>query len=358
MVLASIITRVDETLRGIAIHLKRILFLLPFLLATTYTLLAVEVFTYPGFIKANFFLPSQVLVSLLIVIYLFLFVVKSQVTYKNAGNQNIATITSYINSFLLLPLVIIYVILSTLEEKNFPNFVFSHLHIHLGSLSNIVGFNIVIVFLDLPIVKKHLAQRIKKLLFNLTPRSITFFDLSYILTVVALFFLLHAQVSSLVKIIGSEVGKFSLAVTFPYERRLCVRLGGKKCNESFGWIQYYGEFISKHSEDNATIFIPPQKESWEMEGNVDFIRAFIYPRVPISSQELSAPIPSEADYVLIAYGSWYSDIKGWPRFLIPKERIEWIRYIDRYTLEEDMQSDTDYIFEEGAEEWGLIKMKK
>jgi len=145
-------------------------------------------------------------------------------------------------------------------------------------------------------------------------------------------------------------------INFSWTDKLVYLNGGEKSN---GWIVIYTDFINKHVDAKGVIFIPPQKESWQMEGNPYYMRWFIYPRYTVQVQDIVAPVPKEADYILIDNGAW-SGMKeyGWPRISILASEIEEIIFIDRETKEESVLIGEDYNPETMSYKWGVIKLKK
>lgn len=143
----------------------------------------------------------------------------------------------------------------------------------------------------------------------------------------------------------------------PFNQRWTEIKGG---NRAEGWIYTYADFIVRNTPENAKIFIPPQAKSWQSEGNVGYMRWFLFPRKLLSSADIHSTIPEEAEYVFIAHGNWVwgSDDYGWPKNSIDKSSIETIRLIDRKTLDETELSETAYELDNTKEVWGLIKLKK
>ena len=96
-----------------------------------------------------------------------------------------------------------------------------------------------------------------------------------------------------------------------------------------------------------------------MEGNPYYLRWYIYPRFTVESQDLNAPIPPTAEYILIADGSWPGMTEyGWPRMYIPAEQIEEIVFIDRKTREETVLRNQAYDPSTMSHKWGVIHLKK
>lgn len=141
------------------------------------------------------------------------------------------------------------------------------------------------------------------------------------------------------------------------EQKKKYLLGG---DQSYGWIITYSNFIKKYSPKNARIFLPPQQKNWQMEGNAAYLRWYLYPRHLVGSEKTIQEIPTNVDYILIAYGNsvWQGDEYCWPRITLPTSEIEKIVFIDRKTLEEKELYNVPYKPDCMSESWGIIKLKR
>lgn len=148
----------------------------------------------------------------------------------------------------------------------------------------------------------------------------------------------------------------SMNVSASAGEKLKYKMGG---DQNQGWVVTYADFIKRHTNENDVIFIPPQTQSWQMEGNKDFFRWFLYPRLLEHSDMVEETPNVSVDAILIAYGAWpfSSTDFGWPKFSVSQKDIKEIWLIDRTTLEETKIVDTDYNFEPDKEIWGIILLK-
>ena len=330
---------------------------MPFLLIGVYTLLALESFTYEGFVSKYILLNTKYLSYLVLCVLLIVNLLMEITGLKQGFLEKVFFL---LNRFITLPLYILYFFIELLESTNYPNYIFSTYHLNISGYRHILLFSLSIVLISSDIFRKKTTLLLSYSLRQI--KQVTRKQLSYFLLqclfLANIGFIFYDYADNFIATLTQESVNLTFIKGTPFQQRLCVRLGGANCNNSFGWIQTYGNFIKAESEPDSVIYIPPQKESWEMEGNVDYIRYYIYPRRPVNSPDLQADIPSEADYVLITYGLWYSSIHTWPRIAIPPEKIEKIVFINRETLETQTLENTGYIPNFDQELWGIIKLKK
>jgi len=109
---------------------------------------------------------------------------------------------------------------------------------------------------------------------------------------------------------------------------------------------------------NSTIFIPPQSNPWELEGNGAMVRYFIYPRsVKNLGDDLRVPNVDGPAYVLVAKGSAKQRLTahdyGWPKSTWTGKNV-W-KLIDKKKLV--LQPDSTYIYDpDNLWDWGLIEV--
>jgi hypothetical protein len=124
-----------------------------------------------------------------------------------------------------------------------------------------------------------------------------------------------------------------------------------------GWIWPYTRFLIAHVPQNATIFIPPQRETWAQEGNADYLRWFIYPRKTLSSTDPTAALPREVDFVIVSNGGWSGGEAGWPKIHIPESEIAQVFLKNRQTFEEKRVDARTYYKNITPDWWGVIELK-
>jgi hypothetical protein len=319
--------------------------LFPHLYVIASVLLAIELVTYRGFTFKYLFLDARLLLAISLFSFLIIFV---QNLHQQIVYSDLTKLILQLNKLAIIPLLLVNYLLISLDLYYYPNYVYSHFHINSSNLQLILSFNVFILLLQLlqksPIVAKFIWQR-----FNF--RSTI--NILFLLAVVK-FALPDIQlVSSWMYEAGIRVIR---TMDLSWEERFVFLNGGEK---STGWITYYTNFINKHVAERGVIFIPPQKEAWQMEGNPYYMRWFIYPRYTVQSQDIEAPIPAEAEYILIDNGAWPGmEEYGWPRMFIPAAQIEKMVFIDRDTREETVVIGQDYDPATMSYKWGVIQLKR
>lgn len=305
----------------------------------------IEAFSYPGFLLKKIFIPVELLSGLCIILF---------IIYQFFSKRKMKANSFYdhfmrLNQTLTLPLIILFYILNSLESFNFPNYVFSTYHLHLSVLEKILILNVILsVFSFKLIISKLFLKEINiKISYDSAVEMLFVISVSWI-------FLLHSW--SFVKYVSNISVSYSATLNYSNEEKLVYQLGG---NELSGWVYTYGEFINRNTPEDAAIIIPPQMESWQMEGNPWYFRWFVYPRKLLSTQEIVQPFPDEGRYILIAHGAWVWGATQyvWPRVSIPADEIESITYIDRATQQETTVTNQPYTPSE-KETWGIIKLKR
>ncbi len=136
--------------------------------------------------------------------------------------------------------------------------------------------------------------------------------------------------------------------------RHTYRLGGISY---YGWIWPYTQFIIRSTPPTATVAIPPQKLTWKMEGNLDYLRWYLHPRTLVK-QLPDGTFPPTTEYILITLGECGEGDCGWPKVPIKKENITSITLIDRETEVETVLTDTEYLLDTTRFKWGIIQLKK
>jgi hypothetical protein len=327
----------------------------PYLYVTTNALLVLETATYHGFVRKFLFFDVTFLFFLTLLVDVYL--VSQSIFYRRKATSLtfIDQLIVSVNRLSLIPLLLTYYVLANLEVTNFPNYVFSHFHINPENLMNILVFNILVFCFEL-LRSTKLSQELYTILhrrFGFELNSSTAIQLFFF---GALLFFIVPQMQY--DFNYTYINTVRTLQTFgqTYDQKMVFMLGGKKYT---GWIYAYGQFVNTHTPKDAVIFIPPQEESWQMEGNQYYFRWFVYPRKLVTSQDIQAPIPEGATHVLIAYGSWPWGVKeyGWPRIKIPADRIKRIILVNRETDEIIEKTDTDYIHHPSEQLWGVIELK-
>lgn len=317
----------------------------PYLISVSFFLLLIEVVSYSGFIRRYIFLPASLAMQLTVAVgaYLVWYVSRHANLVIKFNSQ-----TNFIYQFnrvLITPIFIGHYLIQKLEEDHFANYVFSSFHIMPENTGILFTFSIFLLILD-ALNQPAFRQFILKSRLGLL-QLVFFFQVGLIL-------IPQLQVA-LLPIVPSTVS----ILQYPHKTKTEKMLQLMNWNADIGWMVTLGEFINRHTPETATIYIPPQKFPWLMEGNPFFFRWFVYPRTLISgpSSELIEQ-PFQAKYIMIASGGWPSATGiGWPKMDISAEQIESILLINRETLKEELHEQTDYIFADHLTNWGLITLK-
>lgn len=317
----------------------------PHLYVVANLLLGLELVTYRGFTFRYLFLDARLMAGVAMLSYLILFI------YSLRKSVVLPTMTDFVlqlNKLVIFPLFLINYLLISLDLYYYQNYVYSKFHINGSNFKLILSFNVLICVIQLIKRSEGIAQFVFQRL-KVNALVSTFFLLS-----VAFFALPNLQLVT--SWMYDASARILRTMTLNREGRFMYLNGGI---DSTGWIWPYTQFINKHVAERGVIFIPPQKEAWQMEGNPYYMRWFIYPRFTVQSQEITAPIPEEADYVLIDDGAWPGMTEyGWPRVAIPAEKIEKMTFIDRKTHEETVITGQAYDPKTMSHKWGVIQLKK
>jgi hypothetical protein len=115
------------------------------------------------------------------------------------------------------------------------------------------------------------------------------------------------------------------------------------------------QVVKTLTPDDATIYIPPQGNPWEIEGNVAMVTYFLYPRKVINLDPTTVSTLPPKSYLLIAKGSWQriGEVDyGWPKIPVTASRIWEIdtvnNKINNYSRDYDPGQD--------KWNWGLIEV--
>lgn len=321
----------------------------PYVLIQIYLLLALEVYTYKGFISRYLFVNSDILFVLGIGLCTAVIVGKSY--YAEHKYKRAEYLVFYFNRFISLPLITLYYLLLSLENSHFPNYVFSEYHLVPDNLNVLVSLNLIIFGIDLFYTHNLFIRTIQN---KTLPIKQSILNIIYIVCIISF------MVPQIQRVGGNIFTSNILLLNSlgdNYDEKMVRLLGGK---DSSGWIYVYSEFIKKHSPEDAKIFIPPQMQSWEMEGNPWYFRWYVYPRKLLSAQKVDSVPPQETEYILIAHGTWIwgATDYGWPKSTIPADKIDKIFIINRSSLEESIIENAPYIPRLSPEQWGLIKLKE
>lgn len=334
----------------------------PFLVTFTFSVLLVESFTYAGFVGkyiifgANFFLLLSILSGIIQLAY------SSQ--FEGRDNENYLfqnKIFFYFCNITLPVFVFLYYVVIVTEAKNYPNYVFSTIHLNIENFSYVVFFNLFNVFLGQ--VKEY-----KKLFFQVdkTFKAGKTFEVGKTFRIkktINTFWLNKVLISALITLMfffGAtnllQTGK-QLIVENIYIFLNRSSSYDEKMEAKWGLFYKYMKFVRDNTPNDAAIAIPPPVRPWLSEGNSVLVRYFLYPRflITVENEFITERKP---DYYLLAKGLWkaYDDKDyGWPKDFIKAEKI---LYMDSETnIAREVEKDYDPSEPKNLQSWGLIKAK-
>jgi len=325
----------------------------PLLWALAFFISILESFTYPGFSFRHLLIPFQPLLGISIVSGIFARLFQEPEEQKK-GRIAPYRILLIINRLAFSPLLLSFLLTNSLEFANYPNYVFSKIHLQPQLLFWSCFLSGFLIFLDSEgLFKKWFLKNILlkqkqtygfKKIKQVTPR---------VLFIVVVFWVFFNNVS---EITGWILHRSSFMIKNPQATY------DEKMRYSWGEFYNYMLFIRNNSNENAIIMQPPMKSPWSDVGNRGLIRYFLYPRQLIQNlTDENAEIDKSADYVMLAWGFGSCaddevDCHGWPKKSL---EAEWILYKKSNSTEvEEMFENTTYNYndEKNQGTWGLIKI--
>ncbi len=339
-------------------------FIFPFLIPLTYFFLFLETYSYIGALRKYILVDSRFFLALSVV-SAFGVLIKKILFDEGKMEENNMTSFALRFNFILTPIFFaFYFILIGLENRNYPNYVFSSYHLQPDNFFNLVLLGLVLSFVGIFYFynengKGKVDRLIRFLLiefgdfsFEKTQKSSVFRDfLSRSLFLVSLFLLVVYFFNNLSK---------SLSLSFKNTLYIFTHLDATyddKMRKVWGFYYDYMKFVKENTPENATIVIPPQQAPWLSEGNVALSRYFLYPRKLLNGYYDSLP-KEHFDYVLLAYGTWRANKDedyGWPKVELEASEII---YLDPKNNEVGKIKDVVYRpnFNDKVL-WGVIKVK-
>lgn len=219
----------------------------------------------------------------------------------------------------------IYALLISLETYFYPNYIYSHLHINPG-----------VAQFTLALLSYHLILHLN-------------FDWYKALLFASLIYVFVDGSGRTLGLAARGLGHLLSDPSATYDTKLARVYPG--------FYETMQEIV-RLTPTNATIFIPPQSNPWELEGNGAMVRYFVYPReVKNLGDDLHVPIVDGPAYVLVAKGSAKQRLTaydhGWPKSTWTGKNV-W-RLSDQKQLV--LQPDPTYIYDpDNLWDWGLIEV--
>ena len=332
----------------------------PFLLTLTFFISLLESFTYSGYSLHHLFLPFQ----LLLVLSVFSGILTRFTPLLGKYETEIQSpykVLFTINKLIILPLLASYLLIMSLELQNYPNYVFSTLHLQ-PNLYFWTSFISVFLFLiniqlsnkDL-LVRRIFMPENNDLNLETLKKSVL---LDILLRIAVFVFTLSILANNVFTLLPWMLEKSNYMIRHPfatYDEKM-----------RYGWGDFYDYmlFIKLNTPENAVIMYPPMINPWMDVGGGGLIRYFLYPREIVQNiTDINANIDSQADYTMLAWGFGTCDdgtdsCKGWPRKDIKAERIIYKK--SKSTEVEKTIYNVTYHYKDEINKgaWGLIKIKK
>lgn len=243
-------------------------FLLYFFLC--FGLALVEIYKYPGVVLKFTHIDFYYFIYLLV---LFSVLVKKPEKHKKIFKLGATVVILFSLGIILI------------ESATFNNFVFSRFHINLGGLANMVSI-FLIILIPYYLQKGKLLDKLALIIlgFWLVPNLLGTF--SFTGTKIA--FQLHHPHATYDEKMRKDWGNF-------YD---CMKL------------------IQSNTPEDSSIYIPPQADVWQMEGNEYLVRYFLYPREIIHFNKIIESKKSvNPKFVMYSWGYWHTGDRkngAWP----------------------------------------------
>jgi hypothetical protein len=230
----------------------------------------VEIYKYPG-VVAKF---THIDLSY----FIYLLVLLSVLVKKPEKHKKIFIVGSAI-------IILFFVGTTLIESMTYNNFVFSQFHINLGGVPNLASI-FFIILAPYYLQNKKLLDKIALVILGVWAIPNILNTFSY----------------------ASDKIAFQLRYTnATYDEKMRTN-----------WDGFYDcmKLIKTNTPENSTIFIPPQADVWQMEGNEYLVRYFLYPRNIIHFGNIieSKKYPSPK-FAIYSWGYWYTGDRkngAWP----------------------------------------------
>lgn len=279
---------------------------------------ALEAVSYLGFIEKHIGLSAY--------IFYFLSILAAVWTKKEQKRMH------YLLKVCASAAAAVFLVLSFLEQFMYQNFVYSAVHINLAGFQFLLGLLIVHAVLSGDSGRRVVEKLAMSLIAGL---------------------LISTGVGGLGRTAGFAVRGIGEVVRDPFASY------DKKMEKAYpGFYPAMKEVVRLTPED-AVLYIPPQTNPWEYEGNAALVRYFIYPRIAVNfPANGTTGVTERPAYVLIAKGSWKeltgSMAYGWPKMAVFTDRL-WKFDVNAGTSETFARS---YDPSLDQWDWGLIEVKQ
>lgn len=328
------------------VYLQRLTKYFPALLITVLCLgllvcftLVIETVTYPGFMSKRVPIYNNWLAILIVIIFsqAIIFLKETYGAMLPKWQTLLVTISKLL-LYLSLILVLLTAVLYVLEDINYPNFVFSTLHIHHKGLLLVSILVTYLAFFTQYILKNDFLSKFPAVIGQFIP----------VIGVLILGYLLPNTIQSSTVLINNT--QFMIAnPTATYEQKM---------EYSWGWFYTYMQFIVTSTPPDAIIAIPKQKAPWVNSGNAGLVRYFLYPRYVVDPLSITTfeSTPTHALIVRNEMGLENTLETLWPLVATSSANIH---VIDPNTKETKVLQIDEYKPEDfvATPYWGVITLK-
>ena len=337
----------------------------PFLWTLAFFISLLESFTYPGFSFKHFFLPFQPLFGISILSGI-LARLSQGAEEEKKGRIAPYRILLIINRLAFLPLLLSFLLTNSLNLANYPNYVFTKIHLQPQLLLWSCFLSGFLIFLSLRgpskkwILENILMNRKRSDRFQHRIQDFEFQSIGkiVILRTIIIVLIVWVLLNNLIKISSWMFERSSFMIRHPlatYDEKM-----------RYGWKDFYDYmlFLKRNTPEDAVIMFPPMINPWMDVGGGGLIRYFLYPREIIQNMtDENAEIDPGTNYVMLAWGFGICEdnsdkCHGWPK---KKINSEWIIYKKMGTVDVEKKVynviyDSKNEINKGA--WGVIKIKK
>lgn len=295
-------------------------------LVVVFTLLFLEVFKYPGFLKKYVFFDPFSIMGIYFVFYS---------VYINRLLRKDILIIKYISVVLIIFCTVIYLFASCLNAIYYPNYFYYKYHVVPDLLINLIIFPSTILLINTGFISKYIH---------------TFKHKAMMLASIFICIHIVASTSQTLNLVIKDTMFIIFHSQYSYEMKM----------KEF-WGEYYNFiiFVKENTEENATILIPPQEYPWLFEGNGALDRYFLYPRKLLSaSRIINVQEVGQVDYIIISKGFASQNIEEyelWPMQPIKSKSYLFVDLTKNTTTTYQGNYNVNDIGENTG--WGLINLK-
>ena len=320
----------------------------PHLIGFSFLLLAIESYTYTGFLKKYTFVDSQFFFVLSIVSVCL--VILLQITNKSYKASLLENLVVNLNSFLLPFTTIAYFTMITLNSVKYSNYIFSVLHIQPQNFLNILLLSIFVF--TLKIISYNNS---KKWLGNIFAGINIKLIFLLILTSMLLLEFVASSFIETIENVAVDLSFISTHLNDSYDQKM---------QDKWGILYKYISLIKASVPVGSSILLPESKPPHSVDGRIEYYRYFLVDR-KITNYDSSTKV-EDYDYVLLTKGYLHPTYDGsiqknyiWPNFPVDSEKITYLDGVgDGSYFEETIYSDYNPDDYRDKYVWGIIKVNK